>query len=277
MQESMRRRLENITDLYIDIDHVINHYDELFARQFSVETAKSFVELHPYLTARFDIDELIELAICSYQKTGRTTALFAEKFGIDEMELYQHHHDTLCEPGAFIEQQFQNGNITIDPELRDLLIEVKSLGVSLRAFTNGTKKYAEIVLSKPMHDLIDLMDAAHGMDSVPNIYMFDKRHGSFWNDILIKDGLAKQFKANKGMGIEDFDHSHVAVIDDTHRNHRAPKYIFNMTTILQRNNDNYQGPSWTHDIVSDFKDALRAIVKAKTTYQSTSHLRLVNG
>ncbi len=273
MQQENLTRLSNLNVLLIDIDHVVHHYDADYARQFSIATVESFLELHPDLAARYDFDDLVEKAVESYQKTGRTTAWFAEEFKIDEMELYVHHHDSLCEDGGYIAQQFQNGKIAIDPEIGQLISQLKDKGMTIVFVTNGTENYGRMVLGDRGHDIAKHADGIIGMDSVDNPYMLDKRHGAFINDVLDKIGLLKRFPKHVHMGMDDFDHSDIGLIDDTHRNLRAPKDRFNIHTILQRNNTAIQGPSWSDGIVHSFKDFLRDVLKAKSLTQP--RLRIV--
>ena len=275
MQES--KGLKDLRVIIIDIDHVIHHYDAEYARQFSVATAKSFLELHPELAAWYDFDGLVEKAIQSYQKTGRTTAWFADRFKIDEMKLYRHHHDAMCEEGGYIAQQFKNGKIKADPELPNLLQQLKDIGVKIIFVTNGTQRYGEMVLGDRGHGIAHLADGIYGIDSVDNKHMNDKRNGAFITDILAKIGELKLFKNAIGAELEDFNHNHIGMIDDTNRNLRAPRLRFNMYTTLMVNNPQWRGVTYANDMIGSFTEFLGQVITAKKTVKSPQPLRLVGG
>ncbi len=273
MNNAQRKALQKLRVLFIDIDHVLHHYNAHYARQFSVATVRSFIKLHPEKAEGYEFDELVEKAVQSYHKTGRTTAWFAETFEIDEMDLYIHHHDLMCRDDGYIENQFQNGDIPYDAELWDLLAQVKSLGIEIYALTNGTQGYGEMVLGDRGHGAAHLFDNIFGMDSVDNPYMLDKRHGAFMNDILDKVGLLKRFPNDIHEGMSDFDHSHIGLLDDTHRNLRAPRHRFNIHTTLQVNNRDWRGPSQSHLVTHDIKDLLRDIIVANAPHALDLALR----
>ncbi len=270
------RSLSQIKTIIFDVDHVINHYGSEYAREFSAATAVSFTELYHQKAERFDIDELTDLAIGSYRKTGRTTAEFAKRFNINEMKLYVHHHDALCEQGGYIDRQFEYGEIRHDPQLAMCLSILKGMGYRLLAVSNGTKGYVEKTLSAGCHDVGHLFDGLYGMDSFDNPFMLDKRHGAFWAEILDQCGLLPRFADAKGEGIpHDFWDNSILFIDDSHANHRAPRLIFNMQTVLKTDSARRQMPSWAHMQTHDLCDFLTSLINLKNSIPSAPNLRLV--
>ncbi len=258
--------LKNLEVLLIDIDHVVHHYDATYAREFSTATVQSFLELHPDKADRYDFDDLVEKAVQSYCDHGRTTAWFTRHFKIDEMELYQHHHDAMCEEGGFIAQQFQSGAIKIAPELPSLIQKVKDKGVKVIFVTNGTQGYGEMVLGERGHGIAHLADGVYGIDSVDNPYLYDKRHGVFIADILEKTNLKKEI-SELPKGDTVMNYSHIGMLDDTNRNLRASRKAFNMHTTLQVNNPDWRGVTYANEMTHSFPDYLRRIIAAKTVTQ----------
>ena len=284
MDAQLQSALRKIDTLILDVDHVIHHYDDAYARAFSTATACSFGKLYPELQqtkinyALVDREKTgthffwVDFAVDSYNKRGRTTALFKEQFSeIDEMKLYVHHHDYLCKKNGVVHQYFQNGKIPIDPQLPILLEQVKLLGVKIVAVTNGTQGYAKMVLGARGHNIAHLFDRLMGIDSVDNPYLYDKRHGAFINDVLDELDVLKQFNHAVGADIEGFDHSNVALIDDTPRNLRAPRKMFNMHTTLKLTDHNREQTEHACHSVEDVKDFLNQIIEAKS--QTMPHLR----
>ena|GEM_PF-3072330 len=273
MTNAQKKTLQKLRVLFIDIDHVLHHYDSYYAQQFSVATACSFQALYPDLQRPLSHFSCIEMAKKSYAKTGRTTAIFAEMFPgiVSEMDLYIHHHGLMCKDEGYIDRRFQKGDIPYDQELWDLLGQVKNIGIEIYALTNGTQRYGEMVLGDRVHGHAHLFDGIFGMDSVDNPNMLDKRHGAFINDILDKTGLLKVFPETSKEGAKDFDHSHLGLIDDTHRNLRSASQLFNMQTVLQVNKRDWQGPSWSDFVVHDIKNYLRSVIVANTSEPSLTY------
>jgi FMN phosphatase YigB (HAD superfamily) len=263
--------------IIFDVDHVINHYGEDYAREFSVATATSFIELHPEKAKRFDIDELTDLAIASYRKTRRTTSEFAKRFNIDEMELYVHHHNAMCEKGGFIDRQFEYGHIRHDPELEMCLSILKGMGYRLLAVSNGTQGYVEKTLGAGCHKVGHLFDGLYGMDSFNNPYMLDKRHGAFWSEILEMAGLHPRFETAKGDKMPDkFWDDDMIFIDDTHDNHRAPRFIFNMQTVLKTDSAQRQMPSFAHIQTHNLCYYLKSLISQEQVRPPAPALRVVS-
>jgi FMN phosphatase YigB (HAD superfamily) len=284
MDVQLQSALRKIDTLILDVDHVIHHYDDAYARAFSTATACSFGKLYPELQqtkinyALVDREKTgthffwINFAVDSYHKRGRTTALFKEQFSeIDEMGLYVHHHDSLCKENGVVHQYFQKGSIPIDQNLPHLLEQVKQLGVKIVAVTNGTQGYAEMVLGMRGHNIAHLFDRLMGIDSVDNPYLYDKRHGDFINDVLDELDVLKEFNNAVGSDVDGFDHSNIALIDDTPRNLRAPRKMFNMHTTLKLTDTNRDQMENASHSVEDVKDLLNQIIEAKS--QTMPHLR----
>ena len=282
MDVQLQSALRKIDTLILDVDHVIHHYDSQYARAFSIATAVSFGQLYPqWQKTKIDYPLVkrdktgthffwINFAVDSYHKRGRTTALFREKFPeIDEMGLYVHHHDYLCKENGVVHQYFQKGKIPIDPDLPHLLEQVKQSGVKIVAVTNGTQGYAEMVLGArdytSGHGIAHLFDRIMGIDSVDNPYLRDKGHGCFFADVLDELDVLKQFNNAVGNSVGDFDHSNVALIDDTPRNLRAPRKMFNMHTTLKLTDTNRAQTQNASHVVDDVKDLLEQIIKAQIT------------
>lgn len=280
MDAQLQSALRKIDTLILDIDHVLHHYDDQYARAFSTATAASFWKLYPNLQQTETHMHWIDFSVESYMRRGKTTALFKERFPqINEMKLYVHHHDYLCKEGGFIHQEFIQGKIQIDPELAPLLETVKKTGVKIVAVTNGTQGYGEMILGvrdyNPGHRISHLFDRIMGVDSVENPHVNDKRHGIFWSDTLDSLNVLKRFNNASGHGFEDFDHSHIALVDDTARNLRAPSKLFGMHTTLKLTDHNRGQTEHACHSVEDVKDFLKQIIEAKSTL--VQRLRLVNG
>ena len=274
MDVQLQSALRKIDTLILDIDHVLHHYDDAYARAFSIATATSFWNLYPNLQETKTHLYWVDFAVKSYMRRGKTTALFKEHFPqIDEMKLYVDHHDCLCKEGGFIHQQFIQGKIQIDPELALLLEAVKKTDIKIVAVTNGTQGYGEMVLGERGHNISHLFDRIMGVDSVENPYVHDKRHGAFWSDTLDSMGLLQKFNNAVGQGSENFDHSNIALIDDTPRNLRAPSRFFGMhTTVKLTDHNRNQTEHACHSVV-DVKDLLKQIVESKS--QHIKYPRLV--
>ena len=243
--------MKNIDHILIDIDHVLNHYDSKFARQFSVATANSFAVLHPEKSGRRDVDELTSLSVQSYSQFGRTTAIFAHTFDIDEMSLYKHHHDALCEESGYIQNQFRKKRIKIDPHLPDLLTKLRLRDVKLHAFTNETENYARTILGANGHGISGYFNTIMGMDSFgQNPEMRDKRHPQHIRAAL--DYI--------GAGIQEG----VALIDDTSINLKASK-AFGIYTVLplRQKPTSRQDRSHADLVVPDVKDFLMDVIATK--------------
>ena len=251
--------LTGIKHILLDIDHVVNHYGPKYAREFSKATAESFCDLHPELASRYEIDELTKKAVEAYATTGRTTSWFADTFGIDEMELYQHHHDELCKPGGFLDKEFKQGRIPIDPELPGLLAQVKDLGIKVHAFTNGTEGYARTILRRGRHGIDHLMDHIIGMDSFENPNMLDKRNPEHIARALHHIGRIDM----QSVGSLPINCNDTAIIDDSSPNIRACK-DFNIFGVLplRRNPTSKQDRNHADQVVGDVKDFLKEIIAA---------------
>ena len=275
MSDLLSQPLSRIKHILLDIDHVINHYGPRYARQFSRATAESFCELHPGLASRYDIDELTQKAIESYIKTGRTTAWFKETFPeIDEMELYKHHHDELCKCGGFLDKEFKQGRIPLDPELPNLLAQVKDLGIQIHAFTNGTEEYARTVLRKGRHSIDHLMDHIMGMDSFDNPNMLDKRNPEHIIRALHHIGRV-DMQAVISLAADCGD---TLIIDDSAGNIRACK-DFNICGVLplRRHPSGYQDLNHADYVVCDVKDFLTDIIHGHANENRVSRPRMVTG
>lgn len=255
MTHTLFEKLAGIDHVLVDIDHVINHYDSDFARQFSVATAECFANQSDE-GARYDLDELTMLSVQSYAEYGRTTALFAKKFGIAEMSLYIDHHNDLCEENGFIHTQFRMGKITTDPELPTMLAQVRNLGVRLHAFTNGTENYARTVLGARVHNVSHYFNTIIGMDSLgSNKDMKDKRHPAHIRAALKKIGCVD---AKRG-----------TLIDDTSTNILSGKQVGLFGVLpLRKNPTSPQCQKHADLVVDDVKDFLGKLVQAKKSVQS---------
>lgn len=257
--------LKELEVLFVDIDRIFNFYNSHFARQFSVETARSFCELHPDKAERHDFEDLVEKAVQSYKDHGRTTAWFAKQFKIDEMELYQHHHDTLCEQNGFIDRAFRLGHIKVDDELNNLLAQVTQAGVQICFFTNGRESYAHKILG---HHGIDTSQCrVLGIDSFGgNKFVIGKESPSHICDALHQVGAYRWNSPSKGEGYIDINQSHAGIIDDTADNIRASNK-FNMVTIqpLKGTTQSQRQQANAKIIVNDINDLLRRIISSKAS------------
>ena len=272
--KNYKHDFSSVNHVLLDVDHVINHYGEEYARQFSVATALSFRQLYPDFSAQFDIEEIIHMAVFSYQTTGKTTTWFADKFGVDELELYRHHHDSLCEVGGYITKQFETGKIKTDPELRRIIELVNETGVKIHAFTNGTEKYAHTVLAESGHGISDLFETIMGMDSFENSCDRDKRHGAHIVDALRQIGRFENW-VGVGKTAKTFDYSDVVMVDDTSCNLRACG-IFNIHAVmpLRKNTNNEQDTRYANTVVKDVKDFFKLLVDAKKSNIAKPNLKL---
>ena len=247
--------LSAIDTVLVDVDHVINHYGSGFARQFSVATATSFCELYPENAIRYDFEDCVKISVQSYAQFGRTTALFAHRHGAQEMHLYKHHHDALCEDGGYIHRQFRQKRIEVDPDLPAFLEQLKEQNVDIHAFTNGTQRYAEIVLGDRGHGISHYFNTILGIDSFgPNESMLDKRNSTHIGAAL--DRISGRFALA--------DSGKVAIVDDTSANLRACR-SFGIYTVLplRRNRCAPQNKDNADSIVPDVKDFFKALISAR--------------
>jgi len=199
-----------------DMDQTLYPYWEDFADYCHEATAHCALAEKIPLT-KTDADTLSRI---SYQMRGVTTRLFNEHYNLDEIKLFQAHHQRMIE--RLIEPNWRD-KIQANPDLVALMAEAQNAGVRQVILTNGSRGWAQHIAK--LQNIEQFMDVIMGADD------FDLRQKG-------KDGILP-FMAVLGKADYAGVYDEVLVVEDSLGNMMAPKEYGMKTAWVQWGHPEY--------------------------------------
>lgn len=213
---AMHSNSKKIDTIIWDLDQTLYKYWDGLPESFSEYTGKSVVLLaqkHHGLTV--DVDEAVGLALRSYRECGLTTTLPAQQYGLDEVELYRHHHSALWDDYA----RDQWGRAGIESDIRQNFAHLAQRNIRSVILTHGTTEWGQNVTEKM--GIRTQFNAICGIDDLG--LRLKSRDASLFADFMAQSGI-KPVHGN--------DYANVMIVEDTPANLVIPKRDFNMHTVL---------------------------------------------
>lgn len=242
-----------------DMDQTLYPYWEDFADYCHEATAHCALEKGVPLTKK-DADTLSRI---SYRERGVTTKLFNEQYGLDEIKLFQDHHQRMID--RLIDPNWCD-KIVPNPELKALMEEAHAKGIRQVILTNGARIWAQHIAE--LLEIDGLMEVIMGADD------FGLRQKG-------KDGILP-FMAVLGAAGFNGSYDEVLVVEDSLKNMVDPKAYSMHTAWVQWSHPEYhkwQKPEYVDAIFEKPNDVLKRIfndkapenTKAQTTLKNKPH------
>lgn len=223
-----------VRHIIYDLDNCLFDYPEGYAEGFSVETAKSAITIaqekfakgqgngNIETLANMDVEDAIQIALKSYEEFGDTTIKFMRDFGLNPIELYNHHHKIIAD--GIVEKTFDT---LVNLALQKGMEAINRLGIDQYIFSNGDKYYVRKVAEKlgvaQYCKFMIGIDSANDLDypKQGKVLLTQKYIPSAWNDFLGVTGIPSRGGYVVGRddrlnpSKNDRDYSHCLFIDDT--------------------------------------------------------------
>jgi len=303
--------LEKIDIVIDDLDNCLFPYPKNYAERFSMETARAAklmakCQIHKgsedeRLVALLcaNEDDLIEDAKQSYADHGFTTRVFANEYGLNEVELYQGHHYLICRD--VVKPTF---NRFAKPRLQQGVQLLFDAGLRQFVFTNGTQFYAEDVTQqlglKNYYNMHFGIDSYNDYDAPRSgkIILLPKHVRQAWQDFIqhanirtyvseeeLKSGV-KPFligqEREKGKNYKLWNYSHCVFFDDSPENLKIAKQFGMQTVLVQTDRVQYDPQKMSYidavtDNIGEFKchmasEILRQNKVAEPDFQTSRRL-----
>lgn len=199
-----------------DMDQTLYKYWDGVPEAFSEYTGKSACALaNHYHGQTVNLNEAIGLALQSYKQHGLTTTLPALEYGLDEVELYRHHHSLLFDDYMNVHWH----RAAIENDINQSFEWFTDNGIRSVVLTHGTCEWGDSVTKK--------IGIRHHFSHVCGIDSFALRlkskDKSVFEDFMHVCGIKP---------VKDHDYSNVIFVEDTPANLVIPKRDFNMRTVL---------------------------------------------
>jgi FMN phosphatase YigB (HAD superfamily) len=217
--------------IILDIDQVLFKYWPGYVDQFYIQTMHTAWEMMTdEQRASFDSieqaeQEIIELSKLSYQRTDSATDLVAQRFGLDNMELYRRSHRELVD-----HVRINRHLVDHDPHVSIALAKLKQQGYKIYALTNGSEDYGRGLLN--VLGIDRYIDDAAGADSFHPKQLRFKKYSSTWVDVFEKFEIPSTSgylsRSGEMRTCDDSDYGHVLVADDRDDNIVGATKYFNV-------------------------------------------------